>query len=219
MLARTSCSASCSYQYFKVHFKPGIQSLILQVACLSKTTLGCNLAAVEGKPQLSSAVLAPVVEAARLPRVCPMALGYGLPPCNNNTCPTRIVSEIHSYGGNNCIAGPSSRVDFTFESVSLVNANKLLHVGRHDPNFIPNLPTSAARTLIWQCWHITSCPNDGFALHFQHCSQIHTCRDFRRLAALTPKDRADYLSFGLCKMAWPLVTASPVPSLIMLSKG
>ena len=25
-------------------------------------------------------VLAPVVEAARLPRVCPMALGYGLPP-------------------------------------------------------------------------------------------------------------------------------------------
>ena len=29
-------------------------------------------------------VLAPVVEAARLPRVCPMALGYGLPPCNNN---------------------------------------------------------------------------------------------------------------------------------------
>ena len=26
-------------------------------------------------------VLAPVVEAARLPRVCPMALGYGLPPC------------------------------------------------------------------------------------------------------------------------------------------
>ena len=26
------------------------------------------------------AVLAPVVEAARLPRVCPMALGYGLPP-------------------------------------------------------------------------------------------------------------------------------------------
>ena len=30
-------------------------------------------------------VLAPVVEAARLPRVCPMALGYGKPPCNNNT--------------------------------------------------------------------------------------------------------------------------------------
>ena len=30
-------------------------------------------------------VLAPVVEAARLPRVCPMALGYGLPPCNYNT--------------------------------------------------------------------------------------------------------------------------------------
>ena len=29
-------------------------------------------------------VLAPVVEAARLPRVCPMALGYGLPPCNIN---------------------------------------------------------------------------------------------------------------------------------------
>ena len=29
-------------------------------------------------------VLAPVVEAARLPRVCPMALGYGLPPCDNN---------------------------------------------------------------------------------------------------------------------------------------
>ena len=29
-------------------------------------------------------VLAPVVEAARLPRVCPVALGYGLPPCNNN---------------------------------------------------------------------------------------------------------------------------------------
>ena len=29
-------------------------------------------------------VLALVVEAARLPRVCPMALGYGLPPCNNN---------------------------------------------------------------------------------------------------------------------------------------
>ena len=29
-------------------------------------------------------VLAPVVEAARLPRVCPMALGYGLPPCHNN---------------------------------------------------------------------------------------------------------------------------------------
>ena len=29
-------------------------------------------------------MLAPVVEAARLPRVCPMALGYGLPPCNNN---------------------------------------------------------------------------------------------------------------------------------------
>ena len=28
-------------------------------------------------------VLAPVVEAARLPRVCPIALGYGLPPCNN----------------------------------------------------------------------------------------------------------------------------------------
>ena len=27
---------------------------------------------------------APMVEAARLPRVCPMALGYGLPPCNNN---------------------------------------------------------------------------------------------------------------------------------------
>ena len=30
-------------------------------------------------------VLAPVVEAARLPRVCPMALGYGLPPCNDNS--------------------------------------------------------------------------------------------------------------------------------------
>ena len=30
-------------------------------------------------------VLAPVVEAARLSLVCPMALGYGLPPlCNNN---------------------------------------------------------------------------------------------------------------------------------------
>ena len=29
-------------------------------------------------------VLAHVVEAARLPRVCPMALGYGLPPCKNN---------------------------------------------------------------------------------------------------------------------------------------
>ena len=29
-------------------------------------------------------VLVPVVEAARLPRVCPMALGYGLPPCDNN---------------------------------------------------------------------------------------------------------------------------------------
>ena len=27
-------------------------------------------------------VLARVVEAARLPRVCPMALGYGLPPNN-----------------------------------------------------------------------------------------------------------------------------------------
>ena len=29
-------------------------------------------------------LLAPVVEAARVPRVCPMALGYGLPPCKNN---------------------------------------------------------------------------------------------------------------------------------------
>ncbi len=29
-------------------------------------------------------VLAPVVEAARLPHVCPMALGYGLPPCTNS---------------------------------------------------------------------------------------------------------------------------------------
>ena len=29
-------------------------------------------------------VLARVVEAARLPRVCPMALGYGVPPCINN---------------------------------------------------------------------------------------------------------------------------------------
>ena len=36
-------------------------------------------------------VLAPVVEAARLPCVCPLTLGYGLPPCNcHNT-------TIHNY--------------------------------------------------------------------------------------------------------------------------
>ena len=29
-------------------------------------------------------LLAPVVEAAKFPRVCPMPLGYGLPPCNDN---------------------------------------------------------------------------------------------------------------------------------------
>ena len=43
-------------------------------------------------------VLAPVVEAARLPRVCPMALGYGLPPCYNNN-PEDVASlEIWSIG-------------------------------------------------------------------------------------------------------------------------
>ena len=31
-------------------------------------------------PDCMVAVLAPMVEAARLPRVCPMALGYELPP-------------------------------------------------------------------------------------------------------------------------------------------
>ncbi len=36
----------------------------------------CNWAA----PDCMVIVLAPVVEAARLPRVCPVALGYGLPP-------------------------------------------------------------------------------------------------------------------------------------------
>ncbi len=28
--------------------------------------------------------LALMIEAGRLPRVCPMALGYGLPPCDDN---------------------------------------------------------------------------------------------------------------------------------------
>ena len=42
-------------------------------------------------------VLAPVVEAARLPCVCPMALGYGLPPCNNNNNNKAAVHVLVTY--------------------------------------------------------------------------------------------------------------------------
>ena len=44
-------------------------------------------------------VLAPVVEAARLPRVCPMALGYGLPPCNNSQAHLHSSSTSGSWHG------------------------------------------------------------------------------------------------------------------------
>ena len=42
-------------------------------------------------------VLAPVVEAARLPRVCPMALGYGLPPCTSNIGLTTVIIVDGSF--------------------------------------------------------------------------------------------------------------------------
>ena len=55
--------------------------------CLHAIPTSCNWAA----DWCMMVVLAPVVEAARLPRVCPMALGYGLPPSCNSTYTSRSI--------------------------------------------------------------------------------------------------------------------------------
>ena len=59
---------------------PCVFKLLVHVALESMLCMLSQHHAIGLQTDCMVAVLAPVVEAARLPRVCPMALGYGLPP-------------------------------------------------------------------------------------------------------------------------------------------
>ena len=70
--------AECSVQQLRMRTEAGFP--VMHITTVTDMTLGLT----ELVARLSDGCAGPHGEAARLPRGCPMALGYGLPPCNNN---------------------------------------------------------------------------------------------------------------------------------------
>ncbi len=91
-------------------------------------------------------VLAPVLEAASLPHVCPIALGYGLPPCINNK---DLMLDMPLHAGTWTPTGSMAVIRGQHSMASLPNGNAISAGGYNGSSELASTELYTASTGQW----------------------------------------------------------------------